>query len=265
MKNWVSDIGVKNADGTPGVWTNDKTFRSIPYMIQTAEGEPLNSFYLIQTAGIFQSDVDAAAYKDKNGNRIQPNAQAGDLKFVDQNGDGKITDADRIYMGSAMPTTTFALNFGLSWKKLTFSAMLQGVGGAQAVNVSKYMLLSDVEGNFNRSSEILKAWSPTNMGSDIPRLSKSDPNGNFSTASDWYLENASYLRLKNITLSYDLTDQLQRISHLKNRNSRLSLYVSGENLATITGYSGMDPECGGWDAGKYPVSRVFSLGVKLTY
>lgn len=103
------------------------------------------------------------------------------------------------------------------------------------------------------------------MGSDIPRLSKSDPNGNFSTASDWYLENASYLRLKNITLSYDLTDQLQRISHLKDRNSRLSLYVSGENLATITGYSGMDPECGGWDAGKYPVSRVFSLGVKLTY
>ena len=264
LKNWVSDIGVKNADGTPGVWTNDKTFRSIPYMIQTAEGEPLNSFYLIQTAGIFQSDEEAAAYT-KDGKRIQPNAQAGDLKFVDQNGDGKINDADRIYMGSAMPTTTFALNFGLSWKKLTFSAMLQGVGGAQAVNVSKYMLLSDVEGNFNRSSEILKAWSPTNMGSDIPRLSKSDPNGNFSTASDWYLENASYLRLKNITLSYDLTDQLQRISHLKDRNSRLSLYVSGENLATITGYSGMDPECGGWDAGKYPVSRVFSLGVKLTY
>ena len=264
LKNWVSDIGVKNADGTPGVWTNDKRFRNIPYMIQTAEGEPLNSFYLIQTAGIFQSDEEAAAYT-KDGKRIQPNAQAGDLKFIDQNGDGKINDADRIYMGSAMPTTTFALNFGLSWKKLTFSAMLQGVGGAQAVNVSKYMLLSDVEGNFNRSSEILKAWSPTNMGSDIPRLSKNDPNGNFSTASDWYLENASYLRLKNITLSYDLTDQLQRISHLKNRNSRLSLYVSGENLATITGYSGMDPECGGWDAGKYPVSRVFSLGVKLTY
>lgn len=264
LKNWVSDIGVKNADGTPGVWTNDKRFRNIPYMIQTAEGEPLNSFYLIQTAGIFQSDEEAAAYT-KDGKRIQPNAKAGDLKFVDQNNDGKINDADRIYMGSAMPTTTFALNFGLSWKKLTFSAMLQGVGGAQAANVSKYMLLSDVEGNFNRSSEILKAWSPTNTGSDIPRLSKNDPNGNFSTASDWYLENASYLRLKNITVSYDLTDQLQRISHLKNRNSRLSLYVSGENLATITGYSGMDPECGGWDAGKYPVSRVFSLGVKLTY
>ena len=106
------------------------------------------------------------------------------------------------------------------------------------------MLLSDVEGNFNRSSEILNAWSPTNTGSDIPRLSKNDPNGNFTTASDWYLENASYLRLKNVTLSYDLSDVFRKWSHLNDRNSRLSVYFSGENLATITGYSGMDPECG---------------------
>ena len=127
------------------------------------------------------------------------------------------------------------------------------------------MLLSDVEGNFNRSSEILNAWSPTNTGSDIPRLSKNDPNGNFTTASDWYLENASYLRLKNVTLSYDLSDVFRKWYHLNDRNSRLSVYFSGENLATITGYSGMDPECGGWDALKYPVSRVLSVGVKLTY
>lgn len=95
LKNWVSDIGVKNADGTPGVWTNDKRFRNIPYVIQTAEGEPLNSFYLIKTDGIFQSDAEAAAYVNEKGERIQPNAQAGDLKFVDYNGDGKITDEDR--------------------------------------------------------------------------------------------------------------------------------------------------------------------------
>ena len=88
LKNWVSDIGVKNADGTPGVWTNDTSFRSLPYFYRTAEGEPLNSFYLIETDGIFQSDAEAAAYVDENGNRIQPNAQAGDLKFVDANGDG---------------------------------------------------------------------------------------------------------------------------------------------------------------------------------
>lgn len=277
LKNWVSDIGVKNPDGTAGVWTDNKRFRSIPYVIQTAEGQPLNSFYLIKTDGIFQSDAEAAAWNAEHGRYhtneqgkeewtgIQPNAKAGDLKFVDRNGDGEITDEDRQYMGSATPKTTFAFTLGLTWKKLSFSAMFQGVGGAKAMYVGKSMLLSDVEGNFNRSSEILNAWSPTNTGSDIPRLSKNDPNKNFTTASDWYLENASYLRLKNITLSYDLSDIFRKYSHLNERNSRLSVYFSGENLATFTKYPGMDPECGGWDALKYPVSRVLSVGVKLTY
>lgn len=261
LKNWVSDIGVKNEDGTPGVWTDDKSFRSVKDIYQTTEGEPLNSFHLIQTAGIFQSDEEAAAYVDKNGKRIQPDAKKGDLKFVDYDGDGTIGFGDRQYMGSATPKTTFAWTLGFTWKKLSFSAMFQGVGGAQAMNVSKYMLLSDVEGNFNRSREILNAWSPDNRGSNIPILSKNDNNGNFSTASDWYLEDASYLRLKNVTLSYDLSDVFCKWSHLNDRNSRLSVFLSGENLATITRYSGMDPECGGWDALKYPVSRVFSLGV----
>ena len=265
LKNWVSDIGVKNEDGTPGVWTDDKSFRSVKDIYQTTEGEPLNSFHLIQTAGIFQSDEEAAAYVDKNGKRIQPDAKKGDLKFVDYDGDGTIGFGDRQYMGSATPKTTFAWTLGFTWKKLSFSAMFQGVGGAQAMNVSKYMLLSDVEGNFNRSREILNAWSPDNRGSNIPILSKNDNNGNFSTASDWYLEDASYLRLKNVTLSYDLSDVFCKWSHLNDRNSRLSVFLSGENLATITRYSGMDPECGWWDALKYPVSRVFSLGVKLTY
>lgn len=273
LKNWVSDIGVKNADGSPGVWTNDKRFRSIPYMIQTAEGQPLNSFYLYKTAGIFQSDDEVAAWNAEHGSfdenhnwhGIQPNAKPGDLKFVDTNKDGKLTDDDRQYMGSATPKTTFAFTLGLTWKKLSFSAMFQGVGGAKAMYVAKNMLLNDADGEFNRSSEILNAWSPTNTGSDIPRLSKIDSNNNFSTASDWYLENASYLRLKNVTLSYDLSDMLRKWSHANERNSRLSVYLSGENLATITKYSGMDPECGGWDALKYPVSRVLSVGVKLTY
>lgn len=265
LKNWVSDIGVKNEDGTPGVWTDDKSFRSVKDIYQTTEGEPLNSFHLIQTAGIFQSDEEAAVYVDKNGKRIQPDAKKGDLKFVDYDGDGTIGFGDRQYMGSATPKTTFAWTLGFTWKKLSFSAMFQGVGGAQAMNVSKYMLLSDVEGNFNRSRKILNAWSPDNRGSNIPILSKNDNNGNFSTASDWYLEDASYLRLKNVTLSYDLSDVFCKWSHLNDRNSRLSVFLSGENLATITRYSGMDPECGGWDALKYPVSRVFSLGVKLTY
>ena len=166
---------------------------------------------------------------------------------------------------AATPKTTFSFSGGFTWKKLSVSAMFQGVGGAQALYVGKYMALSDVEGNFNRSKEIMNAWSPSNTGSNIPRLSKNDPNSNFSTPSDWYLENASYLRLKNFTVSYDLSDVIRKCAHLQERNSMMSVYLSGENLFTITNYSGMDPETGGWDALKYPVSRVFSVGVKLTY
>ena len=265
LKNWVSNIGVRDANGKPGVWTGDGSFRNLPYCYQDAEGQPLGSFYLIKNGGIFQSDAEAAAYVDKDGNRIQPNAKAGDLKFIDYNKDGKITDADRQYCGSATPKYTFSFSAGFTWKDLTFSAMLQGVAGAKAMNVAKFMTLSDVEGNFNRDSRILDAWSETNRGSDIPRLSKNDPNCNFSTPSDWYLENASYLRLKNVTVSYDLTNLIRKSAHLNSRNSRLSVYVSGENLCTITNYTGIDPECGGWDAMKYPVARTFSFGVKLTY
>lgn len=211
LKNWVSDIGVKNADGSPGVWTDsDSKFRNIPYTRQTAEGEPLNSYYLIKTDGIFQSDTEAAAYVDKNGKRIQPNAVAGDLKFIDYNNDGKIDDKDRQYCGSATPKTTYSFSFGATYKKFSFSAMFQGVGGAQAFYAAKSVILSDADGNFNRVKDILNAWSPTNTSSNIPRLSMNDPNSNFSTASDWYLESASYLRLKNLTLSYDLTDVLQK-------------------------------------------------------
>ncbi len=270
LKNWVSDIGVKNEDGEPGVWTGGGRFRDIPYVYQTAEGEPLNSFYLIETDGIFQSDEEAANYTWTNPetgevSRIQPNAVAGDLKFVDKNGDGKINDFDRQYMGSATPTTTFALTAGFTWKNLSVSAMFQGVGGAQAFYAAKQMLLNDTDGSFNRSKEILNAWSPTNTSSNIPRLSKVDNNSNFATPSDWYLEDASYLRLKNFQVSYDLTSLLRKGSHFAQRNSSLMVYFSGENLFTLTKYSGMDPEVGGYDTLTYPVSRVLSLGVKLTY
>lgn len=265
IKNWVSNIGVENADGSKGVWAVESSnFRSIPYMIQTAEGEPLGSFYLIKTDGIFQSDAEAAAYT-YNGERIQPNAKAGDLKFVDFNGDGVIDTNDRQYMGNHMPDFTYALTLGGAYKGLSLSMMLQGVQGAQALHVAKFVTLSDVEGSFNRDSRILDAWSPSNTGSMIPRLSKNDPNNNFSTPSDWYLEDASYLRIKNITLSYDLTNAIRNWSHLADRKSTMSVFLSGENLFTFTKYTGMDPETGGWDAMNYPVSRVFSLGVKLTY
>ncbi len=256
---------MKNEDGEPGVWTGGGDFRSIPYLYQSCQGGPLNQYYLIKTDGIFQSDEEAAAYVDKNGNRIQPNAKAGDLKFVDYNEDGVIDNLDRQYLGNATPDWTYALTLGATWKNLSVSMMFQGVQGAQAAYVGKEAFLNDADGNFNRSTEILNAWSPTNTGSDIPRLSRLDPNGNFSTPSDYYLENTSYLRMKNLTINYNLTSLVQKWDYLKGRNSQLNVYFSADNLFTITNYSGMDPEVDGYDALKYPVSRIYTFGINLTY
>ena len=225
---------------------------------------PLNSFYVIKTDGIFQSDAEAAAYV-KDGKRIQPSAQAGDLKFVDFNNDGVIDTNDRQYVGSAMPKYTFALSSGFNWKGFNVDMMLQGVAGNKIAYVGKSMTLCDTEGNFNRDREILNAWSPSNTSSKIPRLSKNDPNNNFTTASDYFIEDGSYLRLKNLTVGYDLTNLLHQVPHFANRNSTCSVYLSGENLFTLTKYTGMDPEVGGYDTIKYPVSRVFAFGVKLNY
>ena len=258
-KNTVVSTGVLDEEGNAGVWTGGGDFRMMPWIYQSEAGQPLNSFYVIKTDGIFQSDAEAAAAT------AQPAAVAGDLKFVDANNDGKIDEKDRQYVGSAMPKFTYALSAGFNWKNFNFSMMWQGVAGNKIAYVGKQMILADFEGNFNRSAEILNAWSPTNTGSKIPRLSKNDPNGNFSTPSDWYIEDGSYIRLKNLTIGYDITSALRRLPHFADRNSSLNIYFSGENLLTITKYSGMDPEVGGWDALMYPVSRVFAFGVKLTY
>lgn len=114
-KNQVVSTGVLDSEGNAGKWTGGGDFRLVPWIYQSEVGQPLNSFYVIKTDGIFQSDAEAAAYV-KDGNRIQPNAVAGDLKFVDYNNDGKIDDNDRQYVGSAMPKFTYALSGGFNWK-----------------------------------------------------------------------------------------------------------------------------------------------------
>lgn len=260
LKNEVTSTGIKEDDGTDGVWSGGGEWRSLPWCYRTTVGGPLNQFFLVKTKGIIKTEADLAEAR-----KAQPNAELGDLWFVDYDKDNAITNADRQYCGSATPKYTFALSGGMSWKNLSVDLMLQGVAGAQVYYPAKSMILSDVENGFNRSSEILKAWSTSNTGSNIPRLSKTDANGNWTTASDYFLENASYLRLKNLTVSYNFTDLLRKCTHFAERMSTLTAYISGENLLTITKYSGMDPECGGYDTLKYPVSRVISFGVKITY
>ena len=133
----------------------------------------------------------------------------------------------------------------------------QGVAGVKLFHAFKESTLNASEQGYNRWDKILDAWSPTNTGSDIPRISANDPNKNFQTPSDWYLENGNYLRLKSLILGYNFPKLI--------KNSTLRVYISAENLITITKYSGMDPEVGGigLDGGQFPVSRILSAGVKL--
>jgi TonB-dependent starch-binding outer membrane protein SusC len=117
---------------------------------------------------------------------------------------------------------------------------------------------------YNLDNRVLGAWSETNSGSDIPKLRTDDPNNNFGTISDWYLEDGSYLRVKNLTIGYSLPKSiLARVA----QNASMRIYLSGENLLTFTKYSGIDPEVGGvgLDVGTYPVFRTLTAGVSLNF
>jgi TonB-linked SusC/RagA family outer membrane protein len=266
LKNKVTNIGPVNPEtGEKPVWTDGGDFRSTIYPYRTREGDPMYTYWLIKSDGLFHSDAEAAAYVDKSGNRIQPNAVAGDLKFIDQNGDGIIDDKDRIYMNAYYPDVTYAVTGGFSYKNFSFSMMFQGVAGANAFHAGKYQTLNEGYRNYNCWNKILEAYPKSN---DIPRITVNDLNKNFSTNSDWYLEDASFLRVKNINLSYQCDQLLRSISYLKDRNSSLLFYLSIDNIYTFTKYSGMEPEVEGltgMDSGTYPMPRVFALGIKLTY
>ena len=264
LKNEVYNIGAADENGNKPVWTDGGSFKGInPY--RTEEGQPLYSYYLIQSDGVFKSQAEIDAHVDKDGNKIQPKAEIGDLKFIDEDGDGLITEKDKIFMGNAMPKMTYAISGGFTWKDFTFSMMLQGVTGVKLFNAWKYLTLNESLGNSNRSRDILKALD--GPCDEVPRISASDPNGNFTTVSDWYLESGDYLRIKNVSLGYSLTRLLHKNGYLADRKSSLDLTLSIDNLATFTSYSGIDPEIGGngLDAGRWPVARTYSIAVKLKF
>lgn len=255
LKNEVTYID-NNANS---YWAHDDNWRTSLYPFRSKVGEPYYSYWLVKTDGIFQSDAEVAAHTNSKGAVIQKNAKAGDLRFIDQNDDGVIDDKDRVYMGAAFPKITYGFSANLNWKNWDLSMFFQGVGGVKLFHAFKESTLNAAEQGYNRWDKILDAWSPTNTGSDIPRISASDANKNFGTISDWYLEKGDYLRLKNLTLGYTFPKTPWQ--------GKLRVYVSGENLLTFTKYSGMDPEVGGYglDAGQYPVSRVISFGAKVNF
>jgi TonB-linked SusC/RagA family outer membrane protein len=254
LKNEVTYI-----DQDPAAfWTHTDAWRGTITPFRSTVGQPYYSYWLVKTDGIFQSAAEVTAHS-KDGVLIQKDAKPGDLRFVDENKDGKINDKDRVYMGNAFPKMTYGFTANVNWKNWDMSVFFQGVTGVKLFNAFKESTLNGAEQGYNRWDKILDAWSPTNTGSNIPRISASDPNGNFGTISDWYLEKGNYLRLKNLTIGYTFKKLPS--------DCKLRVYFSGENLLTFTKYSGMDPEVGGFglDGGKYPVSRIISFGARLNF
>lgn len=239
--------------------------------LQSTAGQPWHSFYLIPTDGIFRSqkEVDDYTWTDPVSGtiqKIQPNARPGDLKYRDTNNDGFINDGDREYMGAYdMPDFSYGFNFGANWRGFSLSLFLQGISGVKVFNGIKAMSYTGSKG-WNMSTDVLDSYN-YNPNSNIPNLAVvEDPNGNFSKVSDYFLDRADYLRIKNIHLSYTLPAAwISRVSFLS--NTLVRVYVNGENLVTITKYSGFDPEVGnlGIDGGRFPVSKMFSVGLNVSF
>jgi TonB-linked SusC/RagA family outer membrane protein len=238
------------------------------------EGESIGTFYGYQFEGIFQSDSEASSSPVLVGQEASsPNpasiARAGDRKYKDMNKDGKIDANDRTILGTANPDFTWGFNNSFSYKNLSLSFFIQGTQGNKMANLNNFDLL-----NFNGQNNVLRdaglnRWTSDNPGNKYPRA-LSAGSLDQSIFSSAIVEDASYVRLKNITLSYNLPERI--VSKIKMSNLRL--YVSGSNLWTLTDYSGYDPEANtfgqsttlvGLDIGGYPQAKIFQVGLSASF
>lgn len=232
---------------------------------ETKAGYPIGGYWLISTAGYFNSQEEVDAYA-KDGKKIQPAAEPGDIKFVDANNDGVINDDDRVFQGSPFPDFTFALNGNMRYKNFDLSIGLQGVLGNKIYNATR-QTLEDVTKGSNFLASCLDYWTPENKNASHPRLTWDDPNRNTRAESDRYLENGSYLRIRSVQLGYTFPQ-----TWFKGAIQHARVYINAENLFTITSYSGYSPDVNadnanyrGFDNFIYPTNRTFMLGLNVTF
>ncbi|WP_420579664.1 SusC/RagA family TonB-linked outer membrane protein [Reichenbachiella sp.] len=252
-RNEVTKLGFADESFTNGhvIYDTHPTTR-------TEVGRSIGEFYLFKTDGLFQNQGEIDAHG------IQPNAQPGDLKFVDTNNDGELNDDDRTYLGSGIAAFEYGLTFNASFKKFDFSLFLQGSQGNEIYNGTKVYLYRRQVDDKNFSADLLNAWTPSNTNTSVPRVTMLDANQNIRP-SDYFMEDGSYLRLKNVQLGYSFGE-------VNNLFSSARVYVAAENLLTISGYDGYDPGNTGYqqfsrgvDVGLYPLSRNLIMGVQLKF
>ena len=232
---------------------------------QTRKGKSVATFYLYETDGIFQNMAEVYAHS-KDGKLIQPNAKPGDIRFKDKDNNGVIDGDDKVEMGSGMPKVEANLSLGAQYKGFDFSALIGSGWGHKIFNGTR----TKIEGMnevYNMSRSTLRAWTPENRNTTMPRAVLGDPNDNIRE-SDRFLEDGDFIRLRQVQVGYTLPKMwLNKINMEKIR-----VYVSADNLWTWTKYSGVDPEFAqsnvlntGIDSNIYPFTKSFVFGLQVTF
>lgn len=236
------------------------------------KGHSMSYFNLIETDGIFRSMEEIESYRNSKGEMIQPGAQVGDVRYKDWNRDGVINENDQHDVGSPFPNFTYGLRVGGDWNNFDFNLFFDGMAGNKIYNYPRYCLESGAT-NGNLSTTVANSWRPDNPNTNMPRFSKTDGTDNKLAYTDRWLEDGSYVRLKTVDIGYTFPKQWTQKVMIEN----LRVYVSMENLFTLTKYSGYTPDLGesssagvsynvfsrGIDQGRYPVPRTFSFGIQV--
>lgn len=254
-----------NANANIATLTNEvkKLHPNFPYITgdatRTMPGHPIDAYYGLIMEGIYQNNSEINTHLHGTSNPTGSVAP-GDIRFKDLNDDGIINDNDRTFMGNPIPKLTYGFNFSAYCKGFDFSFLLQGVQGIDRYYDGKKILDYDTR-PFNYTTEVLGSWNGEGSTNSIPRVTFKDNGG--SRVSSIFVEDASYMRLKNAEIGYSLGSML---SKTKLGVSNIRLYVSGQNLFTVTNYTGLDPESTDVvDKGTYPLSRAFLFGVNVTF
>jgi len=241
------------------------SFQTLGTITRTQIGHSYNEFFGYVNQGIFQSQAEINAYVGPNGQPLQPLAKPGDIKFANLNGDNAIDANDRDFIGNGLPNFTYGLTINLTYKSWDLTAFGSGVAG----NVIFQGLRRLDIPNANYSTSRLDRWTPSNPSSTQPRLTDADPNKNLTKFSSLYLEKGDYFRLRTFQIGYTLPKSVTSKIGLQ----KFRVYALSENLFTITGYSGYDPELGsnnsgnvfGVDRGVYPQARSFVFGINANF
>ena len=235
-------------------------------IIRNEDGQLISRFYGYTADGLFQNWEEVYAHTDEHGTLLQPDAQPGDIRFLDLNHDGVLNDSDKSYIGNPYPDLMIGFNVGLNWKGWDFIANFYGTYGNDVFNLEKKRYSGGGGQNVYRGT-LEKAWHGEGTSNDIPRLSYNDLNQNYGRVSSFYVEDGSYLRCKLITLGYTFPKKWLG-------DYSLRLYFSAQNLFTITNYDGMDPERPFYDGSviekgignaKYPTPQTYLFGIDFKF